>query len=393
MLAILGLGLFLAWYGWWRRARSSDRGPALLMVLAVLWWAEVGLTMVTVVQREPGPPQGGFGLEPDGVPAPPGAGSSSGGEPLTVLFMGDSFTAGVGVLPHHAFPAQVGARLLTLDLPVRVLNEGWPSLSFWDERLLYAVHGAQWSADVVVWSFVLNDLGVSVKGDDDFVVDRTEGALGIELVDLPVRALRARSLERATVEAYRHHLSDTRGWWEAFQRSLAEVVEEVQGRGGRFLFVIHPLLHRLDAYPFVDEHRRLEQVALAAGAEVVDLGPVFAGHRASELWVSRRDHHPNERGHARIADAVTEALLRRRLPRARPARCTLGPGVPGFEADLAGPVARACEGPEGLSELATALQGWPTISDPEAATLSLDHLAWIFEEGARARLADPQSRK
>ena len=45
-------------------------------------------------------------------------------EPLTVLFFGDSITAGYGLDPEQAFPALIQERADSLGLPVRVVNAG-----------------------------------------------------------------------------------------------------------------------------------------------------------------------------------------------------------------------------------------------------------------------------
>ena len=52
------------------------------------------------------------------------AGSNPGGDKLTILFFGDSITAGYGLDPEQAFPARIQERADSLGLPVETVNAG-----------------------------------------------------------------------------------------------------------------------------------------------------------------------------------------------------------------------------------------------------------------------------
>ncbi len=54
------------------------------------------------------------------------AGGVSGQEPGTILFLGDSLTAGYGLTQEQAFPALIGQRLAERGLPWEVINAGVP---------------------------------------------------------------------------------------------------------------------------------------------------------------------------------------------------------------------------------------------------------------------------
>jgi len=44
--------------------------------------------------------------------------------PQTILFLGDSLTAGLGVMPEEAFPSLIQDKIDSADLPYRVINAG-----------------------------------------------------------------------------------------------------------------------------------------------------------------------------------------------------------------------------------------------------------------------------
>jgi len=52
------------------------------------------------------------------------AGSNPGGDNVTILFFGDSITAGYGLDPEQAFPARIQERADSLGLPVETVNAG-----------------------------------------------------------------------------------------------------------------------------------------------------------------------------------------------------------------------------------------------------------------------------
>ena len=58
------------------------------------------------------------------APSPRPASSAPGAEPPTILFVGTSLTAGLGVSPEEAYPALIQQRIEKAGLPFRVVNAG-----------------------------------------------------------------------------------------------------------------------------------------------------------------------------------------------------------------------------------------------------------------------------
>jgi hypothetical protein len=287
-----------------------------------------------------------------------------------VLFVGDSFTQAQGVQPPDTFPTLVGEAL-----GVRAINTGQCGQSFLDEVVLYADSGWRTSPDAVVWVFVLNDLGLNLgqrSGKNDFIMDRSsDGAPLSFALHAAVEAVRSRGTTAATTQAYLDVAARTDAL-DAVEAALRPLVSEVEGRGGRFLFTIFPLMHELDAYPFQPVHDALAARAEAAGAEVLDLAPTFAGRDEAALWVHPMDHHPNEAAHALAAEAIVAALGT--LPASAPVSCDDTPRLPG-------------EAPERYT-LRQAICERP--ADPE---VWLQWAAWWADNDVRSELRPVQQRR
>ena len=378
LLLLTGVALLAATFAAWRPHRGWQRTPWGWGALWTLWFTEAGLGLwlawtVSVPTTAPIPADQMRPYLPEvggrSVPADLAAGPD---EAPTVLFVGDSFTAGQGVSHPDTLPSQVGALLRDAGTGVRVLNHGREGRSLFDMMVTHSVFGARAEADVVVWVHVLNDLGrKSSPGGNDFIEDRSPGSgTGLLLWDVVQTTWANRELEAATEASYRHAVLGDAPQVPAAEALLTDAVAAAKARGARFIYVIYPLLHELDAYPFAEVHTRLRALGEAAGAEVVDLLPAFEGADETALWVSTLDHHPNAQGHARAARRVADALRSAPIPTAGPADCTRvpapGPYIDATRAACAGPPAAWLD----LADLALATPGtrpWTPMNQRELA--------------------------
>ena len=82
----------------------------------------------------------------------------------------------------------------------------------------------------------------------------------------------------------------------------------------RTAVVLYPLMEGFETgYPLAAIHQKARTMAQNAGLPVLDLAPVFANRKTSDLWVHPTDHHPNGAAHALAAAAILE-WLRKDLP-------------------------------------------------------------------------------
>lgn len=256
---------------------------------------------------------GGFSpARTTGIPRPDDA-------PLRVVFVGDSFTYGDGVAEGDTLPSQFEAAAeAAWGRDVEVINHGLSGWGFVDQVSQITQHTWWWQADLIVWVYLPNDFGdpPTIRGDagldlvNDFETEiRDVRRTSIETLVAHVR--RRMELHQRTLDWYAHRLDAHDRSGQA--RKMLEVGQALVTDGAEVLgtdvvVATYPLLFALDAYPFADHHRAVLDGAEAAGARAVDLLPAFAGQRASDLWVSRQNQHPNAAGHRLAAEHLVDAL-------------------------------------------------------------------------------------
>jgi len=200
------------------------------------------------------------GEAPDKTVATPGPTRADRAETesaATVMFFGDSITAGLGVDPDEAFPALIGRRLADEGLPVRVVNAGLSG-----ETTAAGVRRIGWVLDEGVDVFVL-ELG----GNDALRgVDLRSTRANLQAI---IDTVRARNPATEIVVAGMQIPPNFGGpYAESFRRIFPYIAEE----------------NDAVLIPFV-----LEGVALVDGMMQADgIHPTAAGHRviAETVWSS-----------------------------------------------------------------------------------------------------------
>jgi len=82
-----------------------------------------------------------------------------------VLFLGDSFTYGLGVNDDQTFPQQIEKKLNAADFSVEVLNAGCPGKGTDYALKLFQTVGARFHPDLTVLGFFCNDFEDNARGD------------------------------------------------------------------------------------------------------------------------------------------------------------------------------------------------------------------------------------
>ena len=318
-LALLLLGsAALAFNAAWRRRSSTNAALALAGLLLAAGLAEVGTWVwgISKNARESethlrythsAPPLDGISYSAALLRAPDNHDSKR------ILFIGDSFTEGIGVPSTATFATRIGH-----TLGIDSYNHGVAGSDTREQHLLWQNYSRHWQPDTLVWVFVLNDLAPLVRSENDLIQSRAPEPThyGSYLLELVSRVRAERATHNATIQGYRRSLNPETNpeRFQHLEQALSEVRKEMQSRGGRTIFVIFPLLWKLDDYPFIREHKNIADTALRAGFEVLDLLPTFKGLAERDLWVSEEDHHPNEEGHALAAQQIVEFVGERATP-------------------------------------------------------------------------------
>jgi lysophospholipase L1-like esterase len=82
-----------------------------------------------------------------------------------VLFLGDSFTYGIGVNDDQTFPARVEKKLTADDLSVEVMNAGCPGKGTDYELKLFQTTAYKFHPDLTVLGFFCNDFQDNARGE------------------------------------------------------------------------------------------------------------------------------------------------------------------------------------------------------------------------------------
>lgn len=244
------------------------------------------------------------------------------GEPKLAI-VGDSFVFGEGVPAESSLPAVLQTRL---GSGREVLNLGWPGDDTKHEvdRLQAAAAAFHLQRAVVV--FIANDIEMAPEllKEQEYIDDliqvrdqylaRREGATPAigwsRLYALVHGAIDMRRVTERTIAWYRDLYDPARNA-EALQRFRANLERLARLPGCRVVLVLYPLLQGLEGtYPLRGVHERVARMAKAAGLQVLDLAPAFAGQRTKDLWVHACDHHPNGTAQSIAARAIAEWLER-----------------------------------------------------------------------------------
>jgi lysophospholipase L1-like esterase len=249
-----------------------------------------------------------------------------------VLFLGDSVTFGAGVRAEETFPRLLEERLAgAADGPIETLNAGVVGYNTTQELARLESVGLTYRPDVVVLTFVVNDLL------DIFSIFDHQYEPGGPFADQKVWLRRNSHLYRFVQDTYwrvavalrRTQTGPTeplrqRGRLDERLAELTAAADLARANGAAFLLVLYPdnLDDPVSAGPGGERSTvRQELLGLAerSGYLVVDLTEALGDVRDPRArdYRLREDPHPSPAGHRTIADALTPSLraLLANLPR------------------------------------------------------------------------------
>ena len=238
-----------------------------------------------------------------------------------VLVLGDSFSFGVGVRSADSVFPEILERRLN-ELPhassgVEVLNGGIPNSLTGEWVDLWQRVSAEFEPDLVLIVFFLRD-GTRMASIPEFfgrirkeIVDRNRQSRLYRL-SYVYRMYRDHQDSIAVASEYTLRFqhayfgddAETSEWKRA-QRNILAIRDMATERSVNVGLVVFPILAQLDEqYPFRAICDLLERFGVASHIPVHNLLPAYLGRDSSALWVSPRDQHPNEAGHAIAAESM-----------------------------------------------------------------------------------------
>jgi lysophospholipase L1-like esterase len=240
-----------------------------------------------------------------------------------VLFVGDSFTFGLGVRDDaKIFPEILERRLNeTRPLPgverIEVLNAAVSGSYAWDWIHVWRKVSREFDPDVLVIVFFLRDGTHKQFARDFFARVRREiaapgaasrlyrhSALWRLLRDEIDRRKVARQYARMLDHDYFADGIGSSSWRKA-QQELGRLADAAARQSVSAGFVVFPALVELNEdYPFRKICETVGAFARSLGMPLHDLLQDFLGEDAPSLWVSPFNQHPNERAHEIVARAL-----------------------------------------------------------------------------------------
>ena len=244
---------------------------------------------------------------------------------LRILVLGDSMVYGDGVEADECFCHFVEGMLADAwPRGVVTINAGVPGTGPAWQLDKYRTLRPAFRPDVVVHVVYPNDLGIEMHRrldeiyrirDDDLWVG--EGSYVLRYAERQMRYWGAwkRSIDyfRGGFDSQERDLA-----WAKFEKDVRACRDAAWEDGAVYAMVLFPWLVRLNDYPLLDVHERMQDVAGRLGVAYLDLYPTFVGRHSERLRVSLANEHPNVKGHRLAAERIARFLREEVLPSVRP---------------------------------------------------------------------------
>ncbi len=243
-----------------------------------------------------------------------------------VVFVGDSFTEGMGVKEDATSVRLVEGLLRPYEGSIETWNLGVRAYDFPDLETVFNI-SLDLSPDAVILGMVLNDAARSPELEkrwprvNDWIMVRQEPPSWVERHSFLVSFVASRyelfQISRDTTAWYQALYSDeNRDGWMQTRAALRHIQAKCKERGVAFGVALWPLLVGLEAgatYPFEGAHAQIQKGVERIGIPFVDLLPTLRGRDSASLWVHSSDLHPNEKAQALVAPVLADFVRLRLL--------------------------------------------------------------------------------
>lgn len=236
-----------------------------------------------------------------------------------VVFVGDSFTEGMGVVDAVSSVRLAEGWLQRHDPTVEAWNLGVRALDLPElETLIDA--GLELAPDAVIFGMVLNDadrdqaLTARWPRVNDWIMVRQKTPTWLERNSLfagfVANRYEAYLASKDATAWYQALYSDqNRDGWMSTRASLARMRKKLVERDVPFGVALWPLMVGLEPggpYPFEAAHAQVRKGVERSGIPFIDLLPALRGRDSASLWVHPSDLHPNETAQALVAPVMAE---------------------------------------------------------------------------------------
>jgi len=236
-----------------------------------------------------------------------------------IIVIGDSVAQGRFLTLEQSFPKLLEKRLKgesdSLRYEVIVLARLGYSTS--QELVLLEEEAFAYDADLILWSYVLNDPAHPVyhncNGELGTYYYRPKSYLA-HFVAARLFALRERWKGRSCEKEFHAYLHCV--YWDNVTTHLQEISRVCRQHHVPVVLAVHPIFQKMDdfsGYTLRPLHKQLCEAATKSGLIPLDLLGAFEPYRMDELRIERPDWydpwHPNALGHEIMAEFIEGALV------------------------------------------------------------------------------------
>jgi lysophospholipase L1-like esterase len=245
---------------------------------------------------------------------------------IRILGLGDSYTFGQGVKREQLFLTLLGPLLeKQIDKKqIETINTGQPGYNTVMQKQLLERRGLDYHPDVVLLSFVPNDVESDIYTDRPKVEFFTEYTTSYAHDDWLSQYSelwtlgRRKFLQFTTADSYLQesidsYLNEPQKWGRC-RDALTEIRDLCRQNDCKLAIAIFPFFVNLNGeYPFQPIHDHVRSFCEKADIPVLDLRDHFRNFDGPELWVHPTDQHPNEQAHQIVAERISDFLVEKRL--------------------------------------------------------------------------------
>jgi len=253
-----------------------------------------------------------------------------------IVVLGDSMTFGPAVALDNIYPKALESFLNknvsgSTGKKIEVLNFSVPGYNTIQEYELLRTKAVYYDPDLVILGFFFND----VKMRDSSPLESTEASKDACAYDGFVRFLsrvkqkslfaqfalshlaviaRRAGLHRGYISSFRGAYAENNKSWHKCRSAILSIGDFAKSNNAKFLVIVIPFLSDLNDYhPLKKEIEVVGDFLKKNRIKNVNLFPYFYEQRAESFWINPINGHPNRKGHAVMAEAVGDYILKERL--------------------------------------------------------------------------------
>ncbi len=213
-----------------------------------------------------------------------------------VVFLGDSFTLGIGVKDEDTIPVTFENVIKAKYGDIEVLNFGISGSSTKQQITLLEEYVIGFAPDIVIIVLFLNDanrIGTIKFLSRPHILTKVRNYSFF--INFFVGSIEKYFLHKTMIRHYQKGFMEGSSGWEEIKTALRNGKSLSKKHGFQFIVAVYPVLIQLDEkYPFRNIHKTIGNYCESLKIPFADLFNGFVGKKGSDLWVHPTDQHPNE---------------------------------------------------------------------------------------------------